>query len=112
MNRAFGCSTNPLRSAGALNARAGHARINLTGRLGFALALLVAGVSSYAQTPDSLPLAPDSQRTPWPFFFRAAPFQLPLPPAQDAPGKNAPDMSRVGREPQDAPVTAMFSRED
>ena len=112
MNRASGCSTNPLRSAGALDAWAERSWINLIGRLGFALAVLVAGVSSYAQTPDSLPSAPQPRGMPVLLFAKAAPYQLTLTPAQDGIGKKATDMSPVGREPQDPPITAMFSRED
>jgi high affinity Mn2+ porin len=112
MNPASGCSPNPLRSAAALDAWANPARINLIGRLGFALAVLAAGVSSYAQPPDSLPSAPEPQSTPVLLFAQAAPYRLTQTPAQDGIGKKATDMSPVGREPQDAPITAMFSRED
>ncbi|HEV3444437.1 MAG TPA: hypothetical protein VG099_07330, partial [Gemmataceae bacterium] len=112
MNRAFGCSTNSLRSAAALDVWVGRARINFIGRLGFALAVFVAGVSSFAQTPDSLPSAPDPQGMPVLLFGQTAPYQLTLSQVQEGVGKKATDMSPVGREPQDAPITAMFSRED
>jgi high affinity Mn2+ porin len=112
MNRASGCSTNPLRSAGALDAWVGRARINLIGRLGFALVVFAAGVSSYAQTIDSLPSAPQPQSLPVLLFAQTDPSMLAPAQAQNGIGIKATDMSPIGREPQDAPVTAMFSRED
>ena len=87
---------NPLRPARAL------------GRLTLALAL--AACAAAAQAPDSLPTAPDpqSQLQTVAQFAQAASAHFLLDPQLGGIVEKTGDMSPVGREPQDAPIVAMF----
>jgi high affinity Mn2+ porin len=76
-----------------------------------ALALPLAAAFAAAQAPDSLPSAPLPQTETPPQsmqqFANNAAYQVALIPAQNSIGKDAADISPVGREPQDAPIVAM-----
>src|ERR1700683_5295098 len=72
MHRAFDCNPNPLRSAAPLDAWADRARHNLIGRLDLALAVFVTGISLSAQTPNSLPFAPQPHSMPVLLFAQTA----------------------------------------
>jgi high affinity Mn2+ porin len=100
MLRAPGYRPNPLRAAYRLGRGFAHCLLGLG----------VAGAVVSAQTPDTLPAAPGPQI---PFAGpsgQITPFSLGLAPAQDGIGKKSTDMSPVGNEIQDAPITSMFSR--
>jgi hypothetical protein len=100
MFRAFGSWPNPFRPANGL--------VRVLAR--FLCALGVASAVASAQTPDVLPSAPEPQFPSLLLFAQTAPHPFNLAPAQDGIGRKATDMSPVGREPQDAPITSMFSR--
>ena len=82
------------------------------------LMLPLAAALAVAQTPDSLPSAPQPQ--PALQLAQAGPSPLAtdaqhggtLDPQHDGMGRKAGDMSPVGREPQDAPIVAMFRHPD
>jgi high affinity Mn2+ porin len=100
MLRSFGCRPNPLSTA-----------FGLCRMLAFFLILLgVANSIASAQKPDVLPATPEPQATSVVLFAQTAPHSFALAPAQDGIGKKSTDMSPVGHEPQDSPITAMFSR--
>jgi len=98
MLHAFGCCPNSLRPG------SGFARSIAC----YLSVLAFAGVAWAVQVSDSLPSAPE----PLPFFAQTAPNQLPILPAQNGIGRKSTDMSPVGHEPQDAPITTMASHPD
>jgi hypothetical protein len=75
--------------------------------LAFALALGAA--TAAAQTPDSLPSAPQPQTQPRILqqSDQTVPYQIALDSQRGGIGAGPADMSPVGREPQDAPIVAM-----
>jgi hypothetical protein len=60
-----------------------------------------------AQTPNTLPSAPEPQLQPAQSVSQIPLIQLVLLPQHDGIGRRAGDMSPVGREPQDPPIVAM-----
>jgi hypothetical protein len=76
------------------------------------VALTLTARLAAAQSPDSLPSAPEPQTPTVQWLVQNSPGLPLLVPAQDGYARNATDMSPVGHDPQDAPVVAMAPHPD
>ena len=106
MLRAPGCSPNPAQTASAFAAPG--CRVPALVPVAGLLLLIAAAKLASAQTPDTLPAAPQPQAPPALLLALAGP--APLAPAQDA--KSIAVTPEAAQEPQDAPVTTMFPHPD
>ena len=88
---------NPLRSASAL----------LRAPAGLAFAFTLAAGIAAAQTPDSLPNAPQPQFLPLLQFAQTNALQSLLTPREESMGGKTSAASPVGHEPTEAPIIAM-----